>query len=75
MQITGAVIVTTPQDIALADVRKASDMFQKVKAPVIGVIENMSGFVFQGSISPAQAKLKVNGTIIEPDSSGNFDEF
>ena len=73
LQITGAVIVTTPQDIALADVRKASDMFQKVKAPVIGVIENMSGFVFQGSISPAQAKLKVNGTIIEPDSSGNFD--
>jgi len=73
LQITGAVIVTTPQDIALADVRKASDMFQKVKAPVIGVIENMSGFVFQGSVSPAQAKLKVNGTIIEPDSSGNFD--
>ena len=45
LQITGAVIVTTPQDIALADVRKASDMFQKVKAPVIGVVENMSGFI------------------------------
>mgnify|MGYP001464817239 CR=1 FL=1 len=72
LQITGAVIVTTPQDIALADVRKASDMFQKVKAPVIGVIENMSGFIFKGSISPAQAELNINGLNIEPDSSGKF---
>ena len=72
LQITGAVIVTTPQDIALADVRKASDMFQKVKAPVIGVVENMSGFIFEGLISPAEATLKINGSIIEPDSSGKF---
>lgn len=72
LQITGAVIVTTPQDIALADVRKASDMFQKVKAPVIGVVENMSGFIFEGSISPPEATLKINGSIIEPDSSGKF---
>ena len=72
LQITGAVIVTTPQDIALADVRKASDMFQKVKAPVIGVVENMSGFIFEGLISPAEAALKINGSIIEPDSSGKF---
>lgn len=72
LQITGAVIVTTPQDIALADVRKASDMFQKVKAPVIGVVENMSGFIFKGSISPPEATLEINGSIIEPDSSGKF---
>ena len=72
LQITGAVIVTTPQDIALADVRKASDMFQKVKAPVIGVVENMSGFIFEGSISPPEATLEINGSIIEPDSSGKF---
>ena len=72
LQITGAVIVTTPQDIALADVRKASDMFQKVKAPVIGVVENMSGFIFEGSISPPEAILEINGSIIEPDSSGKF---
>ena len=40
--VTGAVIVTTPQDIALLDARKAYNMFEKVDIPVIGVIENMS---------------------------------
>ena len=42
--LTGAVIVSTPQDLALIDARKAKDMFDKVKAPVLGVIENMSYF-------------------------------
>lgn len=42
--ISGAVIVTTPQDIALADVVRGIAMFQKVGIPVIGVIENMSYF-------------------------------
>lgn len=40
--VTGAVIVTTPQDIALLDARKAVNMFKKVEVPVFGVIENMS---------------------------------
>lgn len=40
--LTGAVIVTTPQDMALADARKATRMFQKVEVPVLGVVENMS---------------------------------
>lgn len=40
--VTGAVIVTTPQDIALADARKAVKMFDKVSVPVLGVVENMS---------------------------------
>jgi ATP-binding protein involved in chromosome partitioning len=40
--LSGAVVVTTPQDIALADVRKACTMFAKVKVPVLGVVENMS---------------------------------
>jgi ATP-binding protein involved in chromosome partitioning len=40
--VSGAVIVTTPQDIALADARKGLEMFQKVHVPVLGVIENMS---------------------------------
>lgn len=40
--VTGAVIVTTPQDIALLDARKGLKMFQKVEVPVLGVIENMS---------------------------------
>ncbi len=40
--VTGAVIVTTPQDIALIDARKALKMFEKVGIPILGIIENMS---------------------------------
>ena len=40
--VSGAVIVTTPQDIALLDARKGLRMFQKVEVPVLGVVENMS---------------------------------
>jgi ATP-binding protein involved in chromosome partitioning len=40
--VTGAVIVTTPQDIALLDARKGLKMFEKVEIPVLGIIENMS---------------------------------
>jgi ATP-binding protein involved in chromosome partitioning len=43
--LDGAVIVTTPQDVALIDARKGLAMFQKVNVPVLGVIENMSAFV------------------------------
>ncbi|HKJ84203.1 MAG TPA: iron-sulfur cluster carrier protein ApbC [Mariprofundaceae bacterium] len=43
--VTGAVIVTTPQDIAVADARKGIAMFQKVNVPVLGLVENMSVFV------------------------------
>jgi len=42
--IDGAVIVTTPQDVAVADARKCLDMFRKVNVKILGVIENMSGF-------------------------------
>jgi ATP-binding protein involved in chromosome partitioning len=40
--VSGAVIVTTPQDIALLDARKGLKMFEKVEVPVLGIIENMS---------------------------------
>ncbi|QEL11283.1 iron-sulfur cluster carrier protein ApbC [Kushneria phosphatilytica] len=40
--VTGSVIVTTPQDIALLDARKGIEMFRKVNVPVLGVVENMS---------------------------------
>ena len=42
LNITAAVIVTTPQDIALLDARKGIEMFRKVDVPVLGVIENMA---------------------------------
>ena len=41
-RVAGAVIVTTPQDIALLDAQKGVEMFRKVDVPVLGVIENMS---------------------------------
>jgi ATP-binding protein involved in chromosome partitioning len=40
--VTGAVIVTTPQDIALLDARKGLKMFEKVGIPILGIVENMS---------------------------------
>jgi len=43
-KITGAIIVTTPQDVALVSVRKSITFVNKLKIPVIGIIENMSGF-------------------------------
>ena len=43
--VSGAVIVTTPQDIALADARKGLEMFQKVNVPVLGIVENMGTHV------------------------------
>lgn len=43
--VAGAVIVTTPQDIALLDVRKALEMFNKTNVPVLGIIENMATHV------------------------------
>ncbi|GAH94681.1 unnamed protein product [marine sediment metagenome] len=44
MQPDGAIIVTTPQEVALLDSRKAVNFAKKVNVPVIGIIENMSGF-------------------------------
>ena len=43
--LTGAIVVSTPQDVALLDARKAIDMFGKLKTPVLGLIENMSLYV------------------------------
>jgi ATP-binding protein involved in chromosome partitioning len=43
--LAGAIVVTTPQEVALIDARKAATMFEKVNVPVIGLIENMSYFV------------------------------
>lgn len=45
--VTGAIIVTTPQQLALADVRKATDMFRndRISIPILGIVENMSYFI------------------------------
>lgn len=44
VRLAGAVVVTTPQELALADVRKAMNMLRKVNVEILGVVENMSGF-------------------------------
>jgi ATP-binding protein involved in chromosome partitioning len=49
--LSGAIVVTTPQEVALIDARKAATMFEKVNVPVLGLIENMSYFV-----SPSDGK-------------------
>jgi len=57
-EATGAVIVCTPQDVALLDARKAIAMFEKVNVPILGIIENMSSFICPkcGAETPIFAK-------------------
>jgi ATP-binding protein involved in chromosome partitioning len=43
--LSGAVIISTPQDLALIDARKGLNMFKRVNVPVLGIVENMSYFV------------------------------
>ena len=45
LAITGAIMVTTPQNLALIDVNKGADMFNKVNTPILGIIENMTHFL------------------------------
>ena len=44
-KLSGAIIVSTPQDVALIDARKGINMFNRVEIPVIGIVENMSYFI------------------------------
>lgn len=48
VSVTGAIIVSTPQDIALLDARKGIDMFNRMQVPLLGLIENMASFVCDG---------------------------
>jgi len=52
--IDGAVVITTPQEISLMDVRKEINFCKKVGVPVLGVVENMSGFVCPKCQNPTQ---------------------
>lgn len=46
--VHGAIVVTTPQDVALADVRRSIRFFEKINVPLLGIVENMSGFTCPG---------------------------
>jgi ATP-binding protein involved in chromosome partitioning len=45
VKLTGALVVTTPQEVAMADVRKSINMLRKIEVDVFGIVENMAGFV------------------------------
>ena len=80
LRMAGAVIVTTPQDIALADVRKGADMFRKVHTPLLGVIENMSGLQLKGRVKNSDGIAQKNLSVVfqgidqevNTDEEGNF---
>ena len=79
LRMSGALIVTTPQDIALSDVKKGADMFNKVKTPILGVLENMSGFNLSGlvlkegkAINGGNIKFS-NGSEVIINEDGTFD--
>ncbi|MDZ4373320.1 MAG: Mrp/NBP35 family ATP-binding protein [Phenylobacterium sp.] len=57
LKIDGVVIVSTPQEIALIDARRAATMFEKTGAPILGVVENMAWFV-----DSSGAKMPIFGT-------------
>jgi ATP-binding protein involved in chromosome partitioning len=69
--VDGAIVVSTPQDIALLDAKKGVEMFKKMNLPVIGMVENMSSFICnhcgtehhifgEGGVSHAVEELQVD---------------
>ncbi|MEY4724729.1 MAG: hypothetical protein RL043_878 [Pseudomonadota bacterium] len=65
--ITGALIVTTPQEIALMDARKGLKMFEKVSVPVLGIVENMSVYVCPGCGQTSHIFGEGGGTTMATD--------
>ncbi|MBL8863049.1 MAG: Mrp/NBP35 family ATP-binding protein [Planctomycetes bacterium] len=76
--LTGAVLVTTPQAVSTFDVNKAVAMFKQVNVPILGIVENMAGFVVEGLVENAQpgsrVRLHVGGAeLVAPlDIEGRF---
>jgi len=56
IDVTGAIIVSTPQELALADARKAVEMFRAVDVPILGLVENMSSDIFGRGGAKAEAE-------------------
>jgi len=74
--IDGVVIVTTPQEVALLDSRKSINFAKTLSVPVLGVVENMSGYTIRGSAEPNSqvSVMGPNGTPIEANTGedGNW---
>ena len=65
IDLDGVIIITTPQKIALEDVRKGSDMFKKVNVPILGIIENMSHISFCGKITNKDKNSIFKNSLLE----------
>jgi ATP-binding protein involved in chromosome partitioning len=70
--ITGAVVVTTPQDVALIDVRKAIAMFDTMKVPILGVVETMSYFICDGCDKKHEIFRSGGGAKVSKEFGLNF---
>ncbi len=72
----GVILVTTPQEVAVGDVRKSAQFVQKLELPILGVIENMSGLTIQGKTGPeATLELLVGNErkVVRADAKGNLE--
>lgn len=75
--MTGAVLVTTPQAVSTFDVGKAISMFDQVNVPILGIVENMTGFAIEGRVEGAantQVALTIGDTVeqVAVDGEGRF---
>ena len=74
----GVILVTTPQEVAVGDVRKSAQFVQKLQLPILGVVENMSGMTLRGSISPVREGATVvldtghESIVSVTDAKGHF---
>ena len=74
--LMGAILVTTPQDVSVHDVRKAVNMFKTVNVPVLGIVENMAGLYLSGKVvgQAERIELKVadQPVTVNVESDGSF---
>ena len=70
--MTGSVLVTTPQAVSTFDVGKAISMFDQVNVPILGIVENMTGFAVQGTATgAASVALELGGTTVDVPVGGD----
>ena len=72
IQLTGAIIVTTPQKLSIVDVQKGSDMFAKVNVPILGIVENMSKCLIKGKFE--SYNVNDNKFFVDGDHEFKIDE-
>jgi ATP-binding protein involved in chromosome partitioning len=70
--VSGAVVVTTPQTVSLADTRRAIRMYQKLNVPTLGLIENMSHFICPGCQTETDIFGKGGGEVLAQELSVPF---